>query len=173
MKWKDGNGRQWDFVCDYFTLQRVKRETGVNLTESLTDIEVIKGVIDDPEKFFDVAISLIQDDLKSLDITAEDFGRSINDEGVVENMTEALVESILSFFPPARRDPLLKAFRKIWDLSKRRAALQVEQATARMNGPEFEREMNEAVASGFNNTEPTRSGGVADSPAKSGSVPAD
>ena len=167
MRWKDTAGREWVFVCNVLTMARVKKECGVDLTKAISEgSTVIEDVIGDVAVFFDVVTTLLRDQMNDRGVSLEDLGASINDEDVVTEVAKALVEGIINFFPPNRREPLKRAFRKLWDLSKEQHNLEAEKAIAIIDGPEFDGMAKQAVATGKFNMGSMSSGGVSDLPAK-------
>lgn len=167
MKWKDSKGREWVFACNVFSMSRVKKEVGVDLSQAIKEgSTVIEDVIGDVALFFDVVSCLLKEQIAAAGLSIEEFGEGINDEDVVTDACQALVEAILDFFPPDRRRALKKAFRRIWELSRKKFDAQAKTVIDLIESDEFERIANEAVETGTLNMERSLLGGVSDSPEK-------
>lgn len=149
MRWRDSKNREWRFECNVYTMSRVKKETGVDLSQAIkAGSTVIEDVIGDVSVFFDVVTTLLRDQMDADGVTPEDFGASINDEDVVADATRALIEAILDFFPMDRRAPLKKAFRRFWDIAKTQADTEAVKVLKMVEGPEFEQMARNAVKTG-------------------------
>lgn len=145
----DTEGRRWSFEVNVFTVQRVQRETGVNLL-GLTDLagDTLQRLATDVVALFDVMASLLQDQLKDRDISVEGFGRAL-DERAVGDATKALVTAVLDFFQPAKAETLKTVFAKVWTASERASSSATTRVAELMEGPEFDAAIEEAVAAVF------------------------
>lgn len=161
MRWRDSTGREWRFVCNVLTMSRVKKETGVDLSQAIkSGSTIIEDVVSDVEVFFDVIKTLLRDQMDADGVTVEEFGAAINDEDVVADATRALIDALLDFFPPDRRAALKKAFRRFWELAKTQADMEAARVVEMVNNPEFEKMAKKAIENGKFNMELNRSNGV-------------
>jgi hypothetical protein len=165
----DSKGRKWLFTCDTFTLHRLKKTTGIDLTKAIEQGEIvthkdgrpkldanaeplrlpnpngIEEIVGDVEKFFDVVLSLLEDDIKEAGIDLREFGRGIDDEDIVLAASKALVEAVLSFFPPDRSAAMKRAFQKLWDATTSKVRAQNEKAIAEIDAIDFDKMAEEVI----------------------------
>lgn len=147
---KDNAGRIWTLSIDVAAIKRVRSLIDVDLM-SVVDGKLLERLISDPVLLCDVVYCTCKPEADAKGISDEDFGRAMGGDAV-DNATTALLEELVDFFPQARRRLLGKALTKLRALEAR--ALEV--AEAKLDGPEFEAEMEAALA---NAAEPRITGG--------------
>lgn len=145
----DTEGRRWSFEVNVFTVQRVQRETGVNLL-GVTDLagDTIQKLAGDVVVLFDVITSLLQDQLRERDVSIEDFGRAL-DERAANEATKALVTAVLDFFQPEKAGTLKTAFEKVWTATERTTIEATNRMAEVVEGPAFDAAVEEAMQTMF------------------------
>ncbi len=152
MRFTDTDGREWVFTVDVFHIQRCKRETGVHLAKLFEPEDQEKPgmtlgeVIDDPVLFFDVCCSLLQDQMKSRDVSAEELGKALGDEERVAEAVRALIDGIIEFFPERKRRVYRAALSKIWKLGKEKQEILTRTAETEVEGMDFEKLVSDAFS---------------------------
>lgn len=126
---KDRNGRDWVIDCNVITMRRVNDRLKVNLLESIST-KLLQDLADDPGRLVDVLYVLCEEQCTAKSVTDEDFGYALVGEAI-EKALDALVESLLDFFPP-RRSALL---RKIWEKVLAAETQQEAMLRTKLDGP--------------------------------------
>jgi len=146
MKFTDSQKREWTFAVNVGTMAAVKRETGVDLANTLRqNSTVVEDILGDVAVFFDVLTTLLKGQIKEAGITLEEFGEGLNNEDVVLEATKALIESILDFFPADRSGPMKKAFRKLWEVTERKAKAKAKAGLVKLDDLDFEAMADQAI----------------------------
>lgn len=140
-KFTDTKGREWSFQINTFTLAKVKRETGFDIAKAIEpDSDVLEELLNDTAGFFDVVCCLLEGQMREAGIDAEGLGEGFDDESVCQEVARVLIRAILSYFPKDRREPILKAFDRLWTATAERFDLEANKAREEleaMNASEF------------------------------------
>ena len=148
MHFKDSEGRKWTFVCNVYTLAKVKRETGADLAKAIEPgCEILSEITDDVALFFGVCCSLLESEMKERGVSEEDFGKAIDDEDIVMEATRALVLSVIGFFPKSKAGAIRTAFEKLWEATSRKAEAEGAEAMRKLDGIDFDKVAEEIVTS--------------------------
>jgi hypothetical protein len=140
----DTAGRAWSIVINVDALKRVKALLGVNLLDVADDKGVLLGrLTTDPVLLCDVIYAACKPEADAKGVTDEEFGRSMAGDAI-EQATGALLEEIVAFFPFPKRKVMGKALEKLRALEAR----VVEIAEKRLDSPELERLVEEAMSRG-------------------------
>jgi hypothetical protein len=102
----DTAGREWPIALNVGTAKRVQIETGINLYRLLEgEFSGLAELLADPIKLAGVVWALVKPDALTRGVSAETFLESLSGE-VLERAGELLIDGILDFFPPRRREVL-------------------------------------------------------------------
>lgn len=158
---KDTAGRNWVFTCNVFTLARCKKETGIDLARSIEKgATVVDSITGDVSIFFDVLCSLLQEQMEKVGIDAQGLGEAINDEDVVIEATQALVRSVIDFFPKSRSKTLRTAFDRLWNLTAQKAEAEQDKAIATIEAMDWEQMANNIVGNSIHSSSESTSTGT-------------
>lgn len=141
----DNSGKKHTLEVNVFTLSRLKREHSIDLTEAIgpNGQALLSRITGDVVTLLDVLASLLQLD----EVQLEQLARNM-DESTVEAAVTALVESILDFFPPAKRAPLQKAFRRSIQIVESQTAKALQRLDQMVDSPEFEAAISGQLTAG-------------------------
>jgi hypothetical protein len=151
MFFQDSKGRKWTFVCNTYTLARVKRETGIDLARAAepgtkeNPNTILADMIGDIASFFDVVGSLLQDDLQSENVTLRELGEAMDDEDITIEAAGALVDAVLAFSPADRSKPMRAAFDRFWTLTKKKAKLAQAEGLAELDAIDMDAAAQQVV----------------------------
>lgn len=125
--WTDGRGRDWSTAVTVNTVRRVKQLTGVDLLE-VFDGKLMAQLAIDPVLLANVLYAVSKPQADERGVSDEEFGELLAGESI-ERATEALVQGIIDFFPPARRSVL----ERLWRATSRADAEAVKLAQAKLS----------------------------------------
>ena len=137
----DTQGRPWTITLNVDAIRRVRSVLNINLLEAIEG-RLLERLITDPVLLCDILFVVIQPEAIAKGISDEDFGRSLGGD-VLDVATTALLEELVDFFPSAKRTVFRKALIKLKHLE----TLAIETATQRLESPELEERMRNALAS--------------------------
>lgn len=145
MVFKDSTGVLYDIPVNVLTISRLKRSHGIDLTEVIgpRGSEVMERITGDVCTFLDVLASLLGLDEKQL----EQMARNLDESGL-ESAVTALVESILNFFPPEKRKPLLRAFQRSGEIVKTARAKSLAAMAEAVESDSFREAIESQLTSG-------------------------
>lgn len=113
---KDTAGREWAIAINVDSIRQVQKALQVNLIELVDKApqgqSLIERIINDPGLACDIAYVLVKDDADKLGVSDRDFGRAMGGDAL-DHATRAIIEEAILFFPPRRREVLMKAYAKI------------------------------------------------------------
>ena len=121
----DEQGRKWGVHVDVDAIRRVRKLVGYDLTKAMDSKENLQALVDDVVTLVDVLHALCIEQCNHLGVTAEDFAKALYGDAI-SRATEALMESIIDFFPQSRG----KILRQLWEKSRQIADKQMEQLQA-------------------------------------------
>jgi hypothetical protein len=178
-EFKDIDGQAWHIRITVATLQRVKEETGVLLTDLVSSDNrdtLLKKLQGDVFFLFGLIVSVLQPQLATRTMDAKAFGEKL-DEEAAENAVDALINGVIDFFPPDRRDPLLAMMAKVSQAFGQKRAAAKQDVLARIETPEFleaiDKHLEQAIADASRRPDPdsTSGPGSGSSPDSSASTP--
>lgn len=114
---KDAEGREWQLKLNVGSLTRARDLADVKLGDGVE----LARIADDPALFGRVLYALLKPQIDEKGISPEDFAEAF-DGDVVQAATEALMEEICLFTPPAKRAMLRKILDKGKELEGKRTA---------------------------------------------------
>ena len=136
---KDTEGREWIVRIDVSAIKRVRDLLGLDLlsiAEGEQEGELLQQLICDPIVLCDVIYCVCKTKADEREISDEDFGRAMAGDAI-DHATTALLESLVEFFPLAKRQLLSKALQKFEHLKAKVMKL----AEERLDSPELEAEL--------------------------------
>ena len=112
MSFVDTQNRQWTPEINVVTIARVRKTLDINLLELMLPDNPLAERMNDPCLVVDVLYLLCEEQVKRIDLSAEDFGRAMNADAIEQGMAE-LLEGLVLFSPsgirPAHQKILEKA----------------------------------------------------------------
>lgn len=109
----DEQGRTWGLRVDVTSIRRVRELVGIDLTKCLDSKEALQGLVDDVVRLVDTLHALCKTQCEHRSIDAESFANALYGDAI-SRATNALMESIIDFFPQGRG----KILRQIWNKSQ-------------------------------------------------------
>jgi len=149
----DSAGTSWPLSVTVGTVRRVKQALDIDLlaiadgdqrTGSKSD-RLLARLFTDPMLLADVLYVVCQETCAERQVTDEQFGGLLGGDAIAE-ATDALLEALVDFFPPAKREALRKILGRIREVEDRAA----QRASALMGSEKMlgriDREIDEAIA---------------------------
>ena len=127
----DNKGRNWNIEINIATVKRLKG-FNINLMDAIRG-DLIKEVSDDPIYLADLIFYICKPQADELKISDEDFGSALAGDAI-QNATDALLDELIDFFPPGKRQVLRKAWTRLQD-AKAKAE---EAASHYLDGPKVD-----------------------------------
>jgi len=121
----DEQGRTWGVHVDIEAIRKVRAKLGYDLTKAMDSKDNLQSLVDDVVMLVDVLHVICLEQCEHLGVTAEDFAKALYGDAI-SRATEALMESIIDFFPQGRG----KILRQLWEKSREAAAVQMAQLQA-------------------------------------------
>lgn len=118
----DEQGRTWGLRVDVTSIRRVRELVGIDLTKCLDSKEALQGLVDDVIRLVDTLHALCKTQCEHRSIDAESFANALYGDAI-SRATNALMESIIDFFPQGRG----KILRQIWNKAQEMAKANQEQ----------------------------------------------
>ena len=127
----DNSDRTWTIHVHVESIKRVRSLCNVDL------LKVVEGTLlmelaNDPILLCEVLYALCHEEAKAKSVSDVDFGKAMAGDAI-ERATEALLREIFDFFPPAKRDVLLRLEEKHKQMQQK----MVEVAIKRLESPEL------------------------------------
>ena len=127
----DNSDRTWTIHVHVESMKRVRSVCNVDL------LKVVEGTLlvelaNDPILLCEVLYALCHEEAKAKSVSDVDFGKAMAGDAI-ERATEALLREIFDFFPPAKRDVLLRLEEKHKQMQQK----MVEVAIKRLESPEL------------------------------------
>lgn len=138
---QDSAGRTWSVALNVDAIKRVRTLCEVDLLEAAGG-KLLDRITTDPVLLCDVLFAVCRDEAEAKGVSDVEFGKGLSGDAI-DGATTALLEELVSFFPKGRRGVLEKVVRKLGTLQAR----VIQAAEARLDSPELEREMEQALAS--------------------------
>jgi len=118
----DEQGRTWGLRVDVTSIRRVRELVGIDLTKCLDSKEALQGLVDDVVRLVDTLHALCKTQCEHRSIDAESFANALYGDAI-SRATNALMESIIDFFPQGRG----KILRQIWNKAQEMAKANQDQ----------------------------------------------
>lgn len=112
-KFNDADGQEWTVCISTPDLKRVRKVLGIDLLK--LGGEVFKRLLDETELLVDVVSVLLTPDIEKRGLDAEGFARKLRGDAL-DGATQAVLESLIDFFPKGRREAMRAALQKTRDL---------------------------------------------------------
>lgn len=114
---KDLKGRQWELQITVGTIKRVRSKLDMDLY-NIGDEGFIKTIIDDPIKLIELFWVILEDEVEKQEIDEAEFCKGWAGE-VIEIATNLFIEELIEFFPPKKRMPVEKMWKKLRSLEEK------------------------------------------------------
>ena len=119
-RFNDATGKQWEFEVDLVSIERVKDDTGVDLTLLFDDeMKSLAAVTGNPAQLAAVLWSLIRNPDWLPEVCKGrklEFLKALRGDAL-EAGAKALMDGVIDFFPSERRRALLReAVAKMWGI---------------------------------------------------------
>lgn len=137
----DNSGRSWSVAINVECIKRVKSLLDVNLLDAV-DGKLLEQFISDPVLLCDVLYAICKPEADTKNVSDEEFGRAMAGDAI-DAGTTALLEELVDFFPSGKRQVLSKALAKLKTFENKA----LEAASQRLDDPELEKRMEEAINS--------------------------
>jgi len=100
---KDDLGREWVLRIDDSLARSIREAVGVNLYNPEEQAKALQRMADEPGMLVDVVFLICERQCQHRKISDEEFGRGFTGD-TFQAAATALVEAIVNFTPPPRRD---------------------------------------------------------------------
>jgi hypothetical protein len=158
---RDKAGREWSVAVNVTALKAVKELCELDLMNVVLDGgDLIQRLQADPVLLCNVLYAVCRRECKDRSVTDEQFGE-LMDGDVLASATEALLDEIVNFSPPARRPAL-----KMW--AEKRTTLEemvMKRVEAEINDPHLVDKVMAEMEARLRKTSGDSSGNAAGSPA--------
>lgn len=134
---KDSAGRVWQIDLTVDVLRKIKKTLGVDL---LRDAKILTQIDTDVLAVIDMIFVAVMEQAEKLNVTDEDFGRSLGGESV-ERAVEAFAEALIDSFPAARKAAMRATWKRLRELQARESERMVSLVQSPKMDQAFEREM--------------------------------
>lgn len=110
-KFKDCEGREWGIAVNVSSVKRVKDALQLDLL-AVADGKLLTELSDDPLLLCNVLYVLCEKQCEAIGVSDEQFGEGLAGDAIAD-ATKALMEELVDFFPPGRREILSRALAKV------------------------------------------------------------
>ena len=139
-KFTDSKERAWEIEITVDAVKRIKSLTEVDLLQAIEG-PLLQQLASDPVLLCDVVYAAVKPAADQAGVTDEEFGRAMAGD-VIDAATQALLESLVDFFPSPRRGLLEKALQKLRTLE----AMTVDSAVKALDSPALENVLKAELA---------------------------
>ena len=142
---RDTTGREWTIEINVSAIRRVKAATDVDLTKLVEPEDTtFKELTSDLFRLFDVVCAVLQPQFDDRNVTAEQFGESL-DEATAEQAAMAILEGTIDFFREEKRTLLKRAYSKVTKAANRLRETSFDQAMRAVETDEFDQVIETAM----------------------------
>lgn len=120
--WQDKSGRSWSTEISVGTIARTRQMASVNLLDVLDNTKLLEQLLDDPVLFATTLWAVSKPQATEKGVSEEQFAELLVGD-VAANAATALIEGIIGFFQPPRRDLLKQVWTKL--VTTRAAAVEL------------------------------------------------
>ena len=111
-KFKDAEKRSWSLKVTVGSLKKVKEDTDIDLGFIVSGkLQKLQDILEDPFSLAAVLYSLCEDQAEEREISPDDFAGMLFGE-TFEKAVEALIDSIVDFYPRQKSQVLRDALAK-------------------------------------------------------------
>lgn len=150
----DKNGKSWDIDLNIGAAIKIKSRCGIDLENIITvdkknqpqDVSTLERLAEDSILLFEVIFAVCENQVRAAGMNEESFAELFNGDAI-EAATNALVEEIINFSRPAKR----KVLTRLWTIGKNFSEKAGRQMDAKLNSPEFEKEVEKALTQSLTN----------------------
>ncbi len=140
----DNIGRSWIINVNVGTIKRVRALCNVDLANIISiengavpKVDLLEKLASDPVLLVDVLYAICKEEADKLNISDEDFGRSMAGDSI-EHATTALLDEVIDFFPVAKR----QVFQKILNATRRFQNKSKQALQTFLENPNFDQEVD-------------------------------
>ena len=168
---RDTTGREWTIEINFSAIRRVKAATGVDLTKLVEPKDTtFKELTSDLFRLFDVVCAVLQPQFDDRNMTADQFGESL-DEATAEQAAMAVLEGTIDFFREEKRTLLKRAYSKVTKAADRLRETGFDHAMKAVETDEFDQVIEAAMKDALDENESTSGNSSTPSPELSESTP--
>jgi hypothetical protein len=127
-RFTDATGRAWVIDITVDAIKRVRHICDVDLLQ-IVEGGLIERIVNDPIMLCDILLALCKPQADSEQISPEDFGRGLAGDAI-DDAVRAMLDGMVDFFPPRRRELLRKAMAKmeaVQDLTYQQVGQRIDQ----------------------------------------------
>lgn len=137
----DDEGRSWLIAITAPDVKRIRQVLEIDLLGVLDgDQDVLERLVTDPVMLVDVLFLCCEEEAKGRGVSDVEFGRSLRGDAI-DKATNAFLESLADFFPPARRQVLRKAIGKMAEVDRKLA----DRINSILDGPTIDEQLERFV----------------------------
>jgi hypothetical protein len=103
-QFKDDEGREWELRFDHSLMRTIHKRLRVNLHNTAEQAKAIDRMAEDIELLVNVLYLLCKEQCDSAGVSDEEFGKGFGTGETFDRANSALMEALLSFTSPQRRD---------------------------------------------------------------------
>jgi hypothetical protein len=129
----DESGRKWSLRVDVAAIRKVRSKRGVDLAKVMGSQEELQKLLDDPCLWVDVIWDLIEEQATTQGVDPESFAHGLAGDSF-EAANNALIESIIDFFPSGRREILRRLLSKVKEMESLNLEKVTQQVDSLMSG---------------------------------------
>jgi hypothetical protein len=129
----DSRGDAWTVEINVTQLKRVRTALDVDLLKLAEDGGLF-GLADDPVTLCNLLFVLCESQAKERAVTDEQFGERLASGDVIEAAVNALLEALILFFRPSRREPMQRVLEKV----RRLETMGAERAKVILDSPDMD-----------------------------------
>lgn len=138
---KDTKGRLWDVNVTFAGMRRIADYTGSDL---INDPAAFTSILFDAVKTVDAVYAVVRNQADSLGISDIDFGESLDGE-TFQRARKALIDSIVNFTPPDRREILKAGINQIMKMEAEGMKVMRDRMTPEALETEFDQAMKALI----------------------------
>lgn len=149
-RFTDAKNDEWTIVVNVGTAKAVRDATEVDLLETARgSFEEVQRVTSDPYLFGSVLYALCETEIEERGLSETEFAERFANADVIDAAATALLEAIIDFFPRRSQPVLHKLAEKVQAKATAHQETGILEAMERMERPEFDRELEDFLASAF------------------------
>lgn len=135
----DSKCRDWTVDVNVTAVKRVRDRLSIDLLD-LSSGQLFEKLVADPIALVDVLYVLCEPQANERQVTDVQFGEAMAGDAI-EAATTALLESLIEFFPKAKRAVLEKAVQKLRTVE----AMAAQVASQRLDSPEIDAQIERLI----------------------------
>lgn len=150
----DLSGREWEVVITVGIIRKVRQVLSIDLADAFDfdtagkpKTDVLKNIAEDPVLLIDVLYCICEEQAKARSVSDVAFGELFSTGELIEAATNALLQGLLQFLPPAKR----LAMEKILQIANRNMQRMQEETRKALENPQVQAEIDKAWSEQFMN----------------------